>query len=267
MLALFAQQQKIAWTDQEKPLLTRIQGLRGLPDDQRPAATRDLALKIRALPKTAGKETLAIQLANLVTEGDPGRETLQETATTLADALREQPAANDDPYIVLAQLVRYEHVTASLADARFRNAMAALEAEDEQRQHLDFTLTDLTGKRWTLRQLGGKVALVNFWATWCPPCRNEMPDLDALYRQFRDKGFVVLAISDEDREKVVPFLGEHPVSYPVLLDPGRRVNEQFAVHGIPKSFVYDRSGRLVAQSIDMRTRNQFLEMLSRAGLR
>ncbi len=263
---LFAQQQKIAWTEQEKPIATRIQGLRALQDDKRPAATLDLALKIRALPNTAGKEILAQQLANLVTEGDPGRQTLQETATTLADALRDQPAATDDPYVVLAQLVRYEHVTAALTDARFGKAMASLEAEDERRQHLDFTLTDLAGKQWTLRGLAGKVVLVNFWATWCPPCRKEMPDLDALYQKFRDKGFVVLAISDEDRAKVAPFLTEHPVSYPVLLDPDRRVNEQFVVHGIPKSFVYDRSGHLVAQSIDMRTRKQFLEMLSHAGL-
>jgi len=95
-----------------------------------------------------------------------------------------------------------------------------------------------------------------------------MPDLEALYLEFKDKdqGFVVLAISDEDAAKVSPFLAERNITYPVLLDPGRKVNEQFQIEGIPKSFVYDRSGRLVAQSIDMRTRRQFLEMLEQAGL-
>jgi peroxiredoxin len=114
--------------------------------------------------------------------------------------------------------------------------------------------------------LRGKVVLVNFWATWCPPCRKEMPDLDALYRRFESKGFVVLGISDEEAAKVEPFVHERKVSFPVLLDPGRKVNGMFVVEGIPKSFVYDRQGKLVAQSIDMRTQKQFLAMLSRAGL-
>jgi peroxiredoxin len=141
-----------------------------------------------------------------------------------------------------------------------------LDADDQRRQHLNFALTDLDGKTWTLKQLAGKVVLVNFWATWCPPCRKEMPDLDAIYKRFRDQGLVILAISDEDRAKVKPFVADHPVSYPVLLDPGHRVSDLFVVRGIPKTFVYDRAGRLAAESIDMRTRKQFLEMLGRAGL-
>lgn len=266
VLSLVAQPPKIAWTDSEQPILASLRTLRNLPDSQRPAVTRELALRIRQLPSTPGKELLAIQLANLVTEGDPGHDTLEETATTLAAALREQPAKSEDPYLTLAQLVRYEHVDASVDDPRFRDAMATLEADDERRQHLDFTLTGLDAKSWTLRQLAGKVVLVNFWATWCPPCRKEMPDLDAIYQELHPKGLVILAISDEDRAKVAPFIAEHKVSFPVLLDPGRRVNDLFVVRGIPKTFVYDRSGRLVAESIDMRTRSQLLEMLGRAGL-
>jgi len=118
-----------------------------------------------------------------------------------------------------------------------------------------------------LKDLRGKVILLNFWATWCPPCRKEMPDLEALYLRFKDQGFVVLAISDEDASKVSPFLAERNITYPVLLDPGRKVNGQLQIEGIPKSFVYDRSGKLVAQSIDMRTQRQFLEMLEQAGLK
>jgi len=149
---------------------------------------------------------------------------------------------------------------------QFAAAMARLEADDVKRQGADFTLTDLQRKAWHLRDLQGKVVLVNFWATWCPPCRKEMPDLDALYNKFNGLGFVVLAISDEEVAKVAPFISERKISYPVLLDPGCSVNDLFIVEGIPKSFVYDRSGKLVAQSIDMRTRNQFLGMLAQAGL-
>ncbi len=93
-----------------------------------------------------------------------------------------------------------------------------------------------------------------------------MPDLQALYDKYKDQGFVVLAIDDEGAAKVSPFVKERNISYPVLLDPGRKVNEAFVVEGIPKSFVYDRDGKLVAQSIDMRTRSQFQQMLSQAGL-
>lgn len=263
---VFGQQTKYQWTDAEQPILAGIKSLRGLPDDKRPGVTKNLALQIRQLPATPGKPDLAIQLANLVTEGDPGHDTLQETATTLAAALRERPAVNERPYMSLAQLVRYENVEAASADPRFATALKQLDADDEKRQHLDFTLTALDGKTWTLRQLSGKVVLVNFWATWCPPCRKEMPDLDALYKQYQGKGLVILAISDEERPIVDKYLAEHPVTYPVMLDRGRRVHSQFVVDGIPKSFVYDRTGHLAAESIDMRTRSQFLEMLKRAGL-
>jgi peroxiredoxin len=77
---------------------------------------------------------------------------------------------------------------------------------------------------------------------------------------------VVLSISDEEVAKVSPFITERNISYPLLLDPGRKVNDAFVVEGIPKSFVYDREGKLVAQSVDMRTRSQFQQMLAAAGL-
>ena len=217
------------------------------------------------------KLNLASGLANFSTEGDFGRDTLQEVTTTLAGALREQPQkmnGNDPayPYVQLAMLVRYEKMSGASDDPQFAMAMKKLEENDAAIEHADFTLTDLDGKSWTLQSLHGKVVLVNFWATWCPPCRKEMPDLDSLYSRFHDKGFVVLAISDEDAAKVAPFVKQQNVRYPVLLDTGRRVSQLFGVEGIPKSFIFDRSGKLVAQSVDMRTRHQFLDMLSHAGL-
>jgi len=155
----------------------------------------------------------------------------------------------------------------SLYSPQLKAAMAQLEGDDQARQRANFTLMDLYGKSWTLKGLGGKIVLVNFWATWCPPCRKEMPDLDTLYHRFEKSGLVVLAISDEDAGTVKPFIADHNVGYPVLLDPGRKVNQLFRVQGIPKSFLFDREGNLVAQAIDMRTQAQFLEMLGHAGLK
>jgi peroxiredoxin len=248
----------------EPQIEAQLHQLRSLPDAERIKVTRELAVEIRQLPANARKESLAEQLANLVTEGDPGHETLQEVATTLAEALHQRPVASD--YVTLAQLVRYENVEVFMNDSQFLAAMKKLETDDQNRQHADFTLSDLNGTKWTLRALAGKVVLVNFWATWCPPCRKELPDLQALYQRFGPQGFVILAISDEDSGKVKPFVTEQKLTYPVLLDSGRKVNQLFQVEGIPKSFVYGRDGKLVAEAIDMRTERQFLEMLKRAGL-
>jgi peroxiredoxin len=267
-----AQDTNISWSGREKPIAERISGLRAMPDDDRGAATKNLALEIRQLPATPNKLSLANHLAMLSTEGDFGHEMLQEVATTLADALREQPIAPKQgqipaPYIELAQLVTYEHVQVTLDDPQFAAARTKMTADDARREQADFTLKELNGESWNLKQQRGKVVVLNFWATWCPPCRKEMPDLESLYQQFKNQGLVILAISDEDAGKVKPFIAERKISYPVLLDPGRTVNELFQIQGIPKTFVYDRSGKLVAQSIDMRTRRQFLEMLAQAGLK
>jgi len=262
-----AQQKGPVYTDQERPIIEQLKGLRGVSDDQRGAVTRKIALEIRNLPPDTAKVRLANGLASLSTEGDFGHDTLQEVGTTLAEALSEQPAQDANTYSELAQLIRYEGVQVSFDNAQLKQAMADLEAHDRDRQNANFTLTDITGKSWRLKDMQGHVVLVNFWATWCPPCRKEMPDLDALYQRFQSQGLIVLAISDEPPATVTTFLRTHGVSYPILLDPGRKVNDAFHVDGIPKSFIYDRQGKLVAQSIDMRTRRQFLELLSKAGLR
>jgi peroxiredoxin len=264
--AALAQKQEIVWTDAEKPIYEQIRNIRKVPDDSRGQVTKDLALKIRALPSAPNKLRLAGGLASRATEGDFGHENLQEVATTLALAIKEQQPSSQGPYMELASLVRYEHVDASLASPQYSAAMAKLEADDQARQQADFTLTDLNGKSWTLKDLKGKVVLLNFWATWCPPCRKEMPDLETLYRRFGPQGLVILGIDDEEAEKVKPYITQQGVTYTVLLDPGRKVNTLFRIESIPKTFVYDRNGRIVAQSIDMRTQKQFLEMLGRAGL-
>ena len=275
----------VHWSAREKPLAEKMDGLRGLPDDIRARATKALAFQIRKLPKSRNKLRLATSLAGLSTEGDFGHDTLQQVAATLALAVRErampwvEPSESDSgrflealmpayAYRELAQLVRYENVEISMnGDEHYRAAIAQLATDDGRRQHPDFALKDLADRAWRFADLRGKVVMINFWATWCPPCRKELPDLEALYEAYASKGLVILGISDEDPKKVEPFVRKHRLSFPVLLDPTRTVNEMFAIKGIPKTFIYDRQGRIVAQSIDMRTKNQFLGMLAQAGIR
>ena len=249
------------------PVATDIQAginrLRSLPDDARAVETRKLALEIRSVPTPGDELALAVNLSHLATEGG-SRDTLREVATTIADAVRKVPEG--PAYDELARLVHYEGVDLKMNDPRFQKAIAELEAKDKVRQQSDFSLKDLKGKSWTLSQLRGQVVLINFWATWCPPCRKEMPDLETLYKRFSGEGLVILAISDEDDAKVRPFIAEQKYTYPILLDPGRLINTRYQIEGIPETLLYDHSGKLVAQSSDMRTMDQFLDMLKQAGL-
>jgi peroxiredoxin len=262
-------------TPAEAAIIAQLRTLRSLSPTERPVTTRKLALDIRALPAGISKLKLAYSLANLATEGDAGLPTLTDVTLTLAESLDENPLPSPpggipDPYLEVARLIRYEHVAIDpkyLADPLFAKADARLVHNDEDIQHADFTLQDLKGKPVKLSDLRGKVVLVNFWATWCPPCRKEMPALDALYARFQPQGLVVLSISDEDLAKVAPFIAKAGYRPTVLLDPGSTVHQQFHVEGIPKSFVFDRDGKLVAQTIDERTEQQFLAMLAAAGLK
>src|SRR5260370_5842324 len=178
-----AQGQQIVWSNQEKPILEDIRTLRKLSEGNRAKTTKQVALKIRQLPAGMNKERLATTLASLSTEGDLGKDTLQEVATTLAEALREQPIPAGPrgpqmPYSELAKLVNYEHVQVNLDDPQYAAAMSKIEGADLRHQQVDFTLTDLNGKAWTLKDLHGQVVLVSIWATWYPACLTEMPDLD-----------------------------------------------------------------------------------------
>jgi peroxiredoxin len=251
-------QQQIAAIDFRMPDLNRLSGRK------RALAIAQLARKIRTFSGCDWKALLASELADA---DDVPDETLQEVTTTLSEALKGCPGQFEGWYSQLARLVRYSHMRVSLDDPRLTAAMAAVEAEDREIQEADFTLTDLQGKTWALKDLRGKVVLVNFWQAGCLPCVHEIPALDALYSQFEKKGLVILAISaDDDATSMRRFLAEHTVSYPVLLDSERKVTERFHVGNIPRSMLFDRTGKIVAQVIGSRTQKQFAEALSQAGL-
>jgi len=246
--------------------------LRSLSDQQRPIATVKVATEISALPPGIEKVKLADGASHLVTEGDQGQDALQAVADALSKALAETPvpSKNDEPpmpYFDLARLSRYERVTVSLSDPLYKKANDILAANEADIAKADFTLKDLNNKKWTLSQLRGKIVLVNFWATWCPPCRTEMPNLDLIYTHFATEGLVILSITDENPFTVNSFLQGKNYHPPVLIDSGGAVHKQFHITGIPQTFVFDRDGKLTGVAIDQSTQRQFLSLLAQAGLK
>jgi cytochrome c biogenesis protein CcmG/thiol:disulfide interchange protein DsbE len=107
----------------------------------------------------------------------------------------------------------------------------------------EIVLPDLQGKEIRLSDLRGKVVLVNFWATWCKPCKEEMPAMQASYDKLHDEGFVVLAVNElEDTEKVAEHIRTHDHTFPVVMDHSNRVANRYGVVGLPASFLIDRQG-------------------------
>jgi peroxiredoxin len=115
----------------------------------------------------------------------------------------------------------------------------------------DFAAPTLAGDTLALEALRGRAVVLNVWATWCAPCREEMPALDRLYRQHRDDGLVVLAVSVDagsDAARLVrAFVADLDLAFPVLLDPAGTLQDRFGVNGLPTTFLIDRGGRIRAR--------------------
>lgn len=132
----------------------------------------------------------------------------------------------------------------------------------------DFTMTDTAGKAHSLSQYKGKWVLVNFWATWCPPCRREMPYLQAMQEQYGDQGLVVLAINlDESPATIRSFLERYKIEkITVLLDPGQKTTERYRILPLPTTFFIGRDGSIrskVEGEMDLnRTESETLRLLS-----
>lgn len=116
----------------------------------------------------------------------------------------------------------------------------------------DFTLKTLEGNTVRLSDFRGKkVVLINFWATWCPPCRLEMPTMQQIYTEYRDKGFEILAVNIEvdARKEISDFVKELRLTFPILLDPDMKITRKFHIIGLPVSVLIDRQGVVRAKEI------------------
>jgi cytochrome c biogenesis protein CcmG, thiol:disulfide interchange protein DsbE len=131
----------------------------------------------------------------------------------------------------------------------------------------DFTLTNLSGQTVKLSSLKGQVVLVNFWATWCIPCRAEMPAIQQAYTARKDQGFTVLAVNlNEPKPDVQSYVNSLNVNFPVLLDAGDSISNLYRVRGYPTSFFIDRSGTVAIENVGMMTDAQLASNLAKVGL-
>ena len=113
-----------------------------------------------------------------------------------------------------------------------------------------FTTQGTIEENLSLGALKGKVVFLNFWATWCGPCRSEMPSMESLYGRYKEKGLEILAVNTrESREQVLAFVKENGLSFPVALDIDGKVSDSYGVQAIPTSFIIDREGKIITRVV------------------
>ena len=131
----------------------------------------------------------------------------------------------------------------------------------------EIALKDLQGQEVRLSDLRGKVVLLNFWATWCKPCKEEMPAMQAAYDKLRDEGLVVLAVNElEDVQRVAEHVRSHGHTFPVVMDHDNRIANRYGVVGLPASFLIDRQG-IVRERVSgsLLTEQRIADMVARYG--
>ncbi len=141
--------------------------------------------------------------------------------------------------ISVAKIARRLSLIAILA------AGAASASGDAQGPAPAFTLDTLDGQKVALSQYQGQVVMLNFWATWCGPCQQEMPLLEQMYKKYKPAGFTLIGVNvDKEAPAVKDLLARKPVSFPVLLDPANRVSKAYHVDEMPSSVIIDRKGQV-----------------------
>lgn len=139
---------------------------------------------------------------------------------------------------------------AVLASSSVKNVKQTLTKVAGNPDAPDFNLEDQDGNFVKMSDLKGKVVIVNFWATWCPPCRKEMPSMQRAWEILKNEDIMMLAINvGEDSDQIFAFTAEYPVEFPLIMDTDSSVVRQWKVRGLPTTFIVNPAGKIVYQAI------------------
>ena len=127
----------------------------------------------------------------------------------------------------------------------------------------DFTLMDLDGNEISLSDFNGKVLILNFWATWCPPCREEIPDFVEVYNEYESEDVQFIGVSNEDISTLRSFVEDYNISYPILIDD-ENIMGKWGISAIPTTFVFDKNGQIISKSVGTMTREQLVNIIEDA---
>ena len=176
--------------------------------------------------------------------------------------------------VVLVVSIGYPIDVSAKQDAEIKARDFQLDAVTENSIAPDFTLPDRSGIIHRLSDYKGRVVIINFWSTWCIPCRKEMPALERAWQRLKPSGAILLAIAMQDElESIEHFLKNSPVSFPVLLDSDGEIAKQWRVIGIPVTYILDTTGRIVYRATGIREWdsdviiNQILDLAHASGKR
>ncbi|HWA84022.1 MAG TPA: redoxin domain-containing protein [Fimbriimonadaceae bacterium] len=131
----------------------------------------------------------------------------------------------------------------------------------------DIVLTSLDGKKVKLSSFRGKVVLIDFWATWCPPCRKGLPTTNKIHEQYDSKGLQVLALSTEDSATISAFVKDNKYTFAAYRDPNAEATKKYNVEGIPCTVIIDAKGKLSSYLVGLRPESEILDNLKKAGLK
>ena len=158
--------------------------------------------------------------------------------------------------LCFALLILPQFINAQRMDAQITQETAALlrnakiQVANQRTDPHAFSLPMLTGGIAALSDFKGRIVILNFWATWCPPCRAEMPSMEKLYNRFKDQGLEILAVDiGEDESTVRRFINSSKYTFPVLLDTNNRISNAYGIEAIPTSYILDREGKIIARVV------------------
>ena len=162
-----------------------------------------------------------------------------------------KPISSHRPWLFVALSLSIVSLSLASASAQSKvdyKAVPILQPMKDVAPTPEINLSTPEGRKISLKDFRGKLVLLNFWASWCVPCREEMPAMEMLYQEYRDKNFVILAVAVKDRKQdTVDFVKELKLSYPIALDPDAKIGQEYGAWGLPVSYIIGPKGEALAR--------------------